>query len=149
MTTQFDHCDAEDNLMKVRKARETQSKEAGGENDSGDDSSSNGNSDKDVEPADDDSVVEELPVPGEKSKGKGSDDGVSDGDDESERDGGPAVNKKGKAPARRQPRAIQMSAKTVRLDGEDTDMTKTAKTLRGFQEEDWIRMAYADEDVSR
>ena len=138
-------------MMKVRKAKETRSKEIGEDEDnSGDDSSSNGNSDKEVEPADYESIVEELAVPREKSKGKGSDDGTSDGDDESELEHPfQAANKKGKAPGRRQPRAVQMSAKTVRLDGEDTDMTKTAKILRSFQEEAWIRMAYADENVSQ
>ncbi|KAI9683588.1 MAG: Cleavage polyadenylation factor subunit clp1 [Trizodia sp. TS-e1964] len=43
-----------------------------------------------------------------------------------------------------EPRAVQMTVKSS--EGEEIDMTQTAKVLRSAQEEDWIRLKYQDRD---
>ena len=44
-------------------------------------------------------------------------------------------------------RAVNMTVKSS--DGEELDMSETAKLLRAMQEEPWRRMSWIDEDVSR
>ena len=43
-------------------------------------------------------------------------------------------------------RAVNMTVKSS--DGEELDMSETAKTLRAMQEEPWHRMSWVDEEVS-
>ena len=43
-------------------------------------------------------------------------------------------------------RAVNMTVKSS--DGEELDMSATAKTLRAMQEEPWQRLSWVDEEVS-